>query len=101
MKIPKIIGIMKSFTSVPLNVQTGDNPALRVIIPTLWGASPHGLGKRVRAARVGGALIGPDAASETLLPDKTTLRLFPPSPASLAGCYASNKAVKPALLSGQ
>ena len=47
MKIAIIIGIMKSFTSVPLPVKTGDNPALRVIIPTLWGASPHGLGKRV------------------------------------------------------
>ena len=47
MKIAKIIDIMKSFTSFPLPVQTGDNPALRVILPTLWGASPHVLGKRV------------------------------------------------------
>jgi hypothetical protein len=47
MKIAIIIGIMKSFTSFRLPVKTGDNLGLRVIIPTLWGASPHGLGKRV------------------------------------------------------
>lgn len=41
MKIPKIIDIMKIFTSSALLVKTGDNPVLRVIIPTLWGASPH------------------------------------------------------------
>ena len=59
MKIAKIIDIMKFFTSFPHTAKSGSNPALRVIIPTLWGASPHGLGKRVDdaapAARVGGA----------------------------------------------
>lgn len=43
MKIAIIIDIMKSFTSSSLPVRTEDNPALRVIIPYLWGASPHGL----------------------------------------------------------
>jgi hypothetical protein len=47
MKIAKIINIMKFITSSPLPVGTGDNPSLRVIIPTVWGASPHVLGKRV------------------------------------------------------
>ena len=37
---------MKSFTSLPLPVQTDDIPALRVIPPTWWGASPHLLGGR-------------------------------------------------------
>jgi hypothetical protein len=46
MKIAKIIDIMKSFTSSALPVRTEDNPALRVIIPTLWGASPHELRKK-------------------------------------------------------
>ena len=47
MKITKIIGIMKAFTNLRLPFQTDDTPALRVILPTLWGASPHVLGDRV------------------------------------------------------
>ena len=58
MKIAKIIRIMKFFTSSLFFVKSGGNPAFRVIMPTLWGASPHGLGKnwapQARAARVGG-----------------------------------------------
>jgi hypothetical protein len=46
MKIAKIIDIMKSFTSFLLPFQTRDTPAPRVILPTLWGASPHLLGGR-------------------------------------------------------
>ena len=46
MKIAKIIGIMKTFTNFPLPFQAYDTPALRVILPTLWGASPHLLGGR-------------------------------------------------------
>jgi len=54
MKIAKIIDIMKFFTSSLFFVNKGDNPALRVIIPTLWGASPHVLGKK----------LGPEAGAE-------------------------------------
>lgn len=68
MKIAIIIGIMKYFTSFPLPLQTYDIPALRVIIPTLWGALPHVLGKRVdaaaRDARVGGAFRHAGARSK-------------------------------------
>jgi hypothetical protein len=45
MKIPKIIGIKKSFTSLPHPFQAADTPATRVIIPSWWGASPHVLGE--------------------------------------------------------
>jgi hypothetical protein len=47
MKLVKIIAIMKSFTSGPRRFQTQPIPAPRVIIPTLWGASPHLLGGKV------------------------------------------------------
>ena len=46
MKITKIIGIMKTFTNFSLSFQADDTPAPRVILPTLWGASPHLLGGR-------------------------------------------------------
>ena len=71
MKIAKIIGIMKTFTNFPLPFQTDDTPALRVILPTLWGASPHVLGGRAwrrgplakeSASRPGAAEPGRDAA---------------------------------------
>ena len=47
MKITKIIGIMKTFTNFSLPFQADDTPAIRVILPTLWGTSPHVLGNRV------------------------------------------------------
>ena len=50
MKIAKIIDIMKSFTSFSLPFQTYDIPALRVILPTLWGALPHLPGEGFGAA---------------------------------------------------
>ena len=59
MKIAKIIDIMKSFTSFPLSVKTGDNPALQVIIPTLWGASPHLLGEEFGVAGPCRMSLGP------------------------------------------
>jgi hypothetical protein len=65
MKIAKIIDIMKLFTSSLLSVKTTGIPVLRVIIPYLWGTSPHVLGKnvgpRARAARVGGAFRHADS----------------------------------------
>ena len=47
MKIAKIISIMKTFTSYPLPRSSFPMLALRVILPSLWGASPHALGKKV------------------------------------------------------
>ena len=46
MKIAKIINIMKFFTSCAVSGKIDHNPPLRVILPTLWGASPHGLGEK-------------------------------------------------------
>jgi hypothetical protein len=78
MKIAKIIDIMKTFTSSPFPVRTADNPALRGILPTLWGASPHGLKTRVERRELGpqepAAPSGPPTPGKTRAPTASHIK---------------------------